>query len=168
MATTVLYLVSLVGLPLLLMGGAAIASRTWGRLTQSLTAVATMYSYALVPLGFAMWLAHYSFHFFTSYLAVIPTTQRFVADQGWAFLGSPDWSCGCCVPVAGWLLRTQIVFLDLGLLLSLYTGYRIALSQSQRLPQALRAFAPWAMLILVLFAVGIWILFQPMQMRGAM
>ena len=60
------------------------------------------------------------------------------------------------------------MFLDLGLLLSLYAGYRIAIAHSQRLPQALKAFAPWAMLILMLFGVGIWILFQPMQMRGAM
>ncbi len=168
LATTVLYLFSLVGLPLLLVGAAASVSRAWGALKQTRTALATMYSYALVPLGFAMWLAHYSFHFFTSYLAVIPTTQRFVADRGWTFLGSPDWSCGCCAPVSGWLLRTQIVFLDLGLLLSLYAGYRIALTQTPRLLQALKAFAPWAVIILCLFAVGIWILFQPMQMRGAM
>jgi hypothetical protein len=168
LATTALYLVSLIGLPLLIVGGAAIVSRAWGRLTPSASAVATMYSYSLVPLGFAMWLAHYSFHFFTSYLAVVPTTQRFLTDRGWTVLGAPDWSCGCCAPVAGWLLRMQIVFLDLGLLLSLYAGYRIALSQSQRLPQALKTFAPWAMLILMLFGIGIWILFQPMQMRGAM
>ena len=60
------------------------------------------------------------------------------------------------------------MFLDLGLLLSLYAGYRIALTQAPRLLQALKAFAPWAVIILCLFAVGIWILFQPMQMRGAM
>ena len=32
----------------------------------------------------------------------------------------------------GWLPRLEILFLDLGLLFSLYTGYRIALSQSER------------------------------------
>ncbi len=171
LVTTALYLLSLVGMPVLLVGAAAIVSRMWGGLAQSPAAVATMYAYALVPMGFAMWLAHYSFHFFTSYLAIIPTTQRFIADRGWAFLGSPDWSCGCCAPVSGWLLRTQIVFLDLGLLLSLYVGYRIALERSPRLPQANQGrlrHGPCS--ILVLFATaGIWILFQPMQMlRGAM
>jgi hypothetical protein len=115
-----------------------------------------------------MWLAHYSFHFLTSYTTLIPTTQRFVADLGATFLGSPEWSCACCTPVAGWLLRLEIVFLELGLLLSLYAAYRIAQSQSDRLPQALRAFAPWAVLMVFLFAVGIWIVFQPMQMRGTL
>jgi hypothetical protein len=68
--------------------------------------------------------------------------------------------------VATWLPRLEIVFLDLGLLLSLYTGYRIALGRSPRVPQALGALAPWALLIGLLFALGIWLVFQPMQMRG--
>ena len=44
---------------------------------------ATRYSLALVPIGFGMWLAHYSFHFFTSYDTILPATQRFAADLGW-------------------------------------------------------------------------------------
>jgi hypothetical protein len=28
--------------------------------------------------------------------------------------------------------------------------------------------APWAVLAMVLYAVGVWIVFQPMQMRGMM
>jgi FtsH-binding integral membrane protein len=84
------------------------------------------------------------------------------------FLGAPAWTCACCLPVAGWLLRLEIVFLDLGLLLSLYTAYRIALAQAQPRSQALRAFAPWAVLMVFLFAAGIWIVFQPMQMRGTL
>jgi hypothetical protein len=32
--------------------------------------------------------------------------------------------------------------------------------------QALKAFAPWAMLMAFLFAIGVWIVLQPMQMRG--
>jgi cytochrome c oxidase assembly factor CtaG/ferredoxin len=167
-ASSALLLVALVALPLLLIGCTAVLSRAWGQLSQSCVGVAMRYSYALIPLGFGMWLTHYSFHFLTSYATLIPTTQRFVADLGWAFFGSPEWICACCVEVANWLLRLEIVFLDLGLLLSLYTGYRISLSQTQRLPQALRAFAPWAVLLLILFASGIWIVFQPMQMRGTM
>ena len=44
-------------------------------------------SYALVPLGFSMWLAHYSFHFLASFGAVTPALQRFAGDLGWAILG---------------------------------------------------------------------------------
>ncbi|HXY37491.1 MAG TPA: hypothetical protein VEI07_24930, partial [Planctomycetaceae bacterium] len=132
------------------------------------TEVATRYSYALVPLGFSMWLAHYSFHFLTSYASVIPTTQRFAADLGWNVLGSPKWSRACCIPAATWLIRLEILCLDFGLLLSLYAGYRIALSQTPRPAAALKTVAPWAVLILLLFCSGIWIVFQPMQMRGTL
>jgi cytochrome c oxidase assembly factor CtaG len=166
--TTLLYLFALVLLPVGLVGGAAAVSRWWGRLPEGWLGVATRYSYALVPLGFGMWLTHYTFHFLTSYDAVVPAAQRFAVDLGWTVFGLPEWSYTCCVAVAGWLLRLEILFLDVGLLLSLYTGYRIALAQSPQLSQALKGFAPWAVLIVLLFTVGVWIVFQPMQMRGTM
>jgi cytochrome c oxidase assembly factor CtaG len=167
-ATTFLCLLALVLLPFIVVGSTAVVSRWLGRSTETSTAVATRFAFALVPLGFGMWLAHYSFHFLTTYEGVVPTVQRFLADRGWAQFGLPDWSCAACVPAPAWLLRVEIVFLDLGLLLSLYTGYRIAHSPPRRMPQPLRAFAPWAVLIALLFALGIWIVFQPMQMRGTM
>jgi hypothetical protein len=56
--------------------------------------------------------------------------------------------------------------------LSLYTGYRIALTgqagQGGRSLTAWKAFAPWGLLTLLLFASGVWIVLQPMQMRGTM
>lgn len=129
---------------------------------------ATRYVYALVPLGFGMWLAHYSFHLFTSYESIVPTTQRFAADAGFTGLGEPEWSCACCAPVAGWLLRAELMFLDIGFLLSLYTGYRMASEDRSTRGQALRTFVPWGLLITLLFLVGVWLVFQPMQMRGTM
>jgi hypothetical protein len=54
----------------------------------------------------------------------------------------------------------ELLFLDVGLLLSLYAAYRLAPS--------LKALAPWALLLGLLFAAGVWILFQPMQMRGTL
>ncbi len=158
--TTAFYLFALGVLPLLAVGGAAALSRRWGRLTAGTLEVATRYAYALVPLGFGMWLAHYSFHFLTSYETVVPVTQRFAADLGLMSLGEPDWGCACCRPMTAWLLPLEILFLDVGLLLSLYTGYRLA--------PTLKALAPWALLMVLLFAAGIWILFQPMQMRGTL
>jgi hypothetical protein len=62
--------------------------------------------------------------------------------------------------VTPWLLPLELLFLDVGLLLSLYTGYRLAPS--------LKALAPWAMLLTLLFAAGVWILLQPMEMRGTL
>jgi cytochrome c oxidase assembly factor CtaG len=168
LVTSLFYLLGLLVLPLLAVGSAAVLSRRWGRLTASWVEVATRYSYVLVPLGFSMWLAHYSFHLLTSYDTVVPTAQRFVLDHGWPAFGEPHWAAACCRPVAEWLPRLEILFLDLGLLLSLYTGYRIALAQSPRLSQALGALAPWALLIALLFAAGIWLVFQPMEMRGTL
>jgi cytochrome c oxidase assembly factor CtaG len=168
LTTSLFYIVALLMLPFLATRTAAALSRRWGRLDASWVETATRYSYALVPLGFGMWLSHYTFHLVTSYDTVVPTTVRFVCDLGSNALGPPHWVAGCCRPALDGLLHLEILLLDLGMLLSLYTGYRIALAQSSRWSQALRAFAPWAMLITLLFAAGIWIIFQPMQMRGTL
>jgi cytochrome c oxidase assembly factor CtaG/ferredoxin len=165
---TVFYLFALLLAPLAMVGTAALLSRWWGELSLSWVAIAKRFSYSLVPLGFGMWLTHYSFHFFTSYETIIPTTQRFFADLGWVGLGVPAWACSCCRPITQGILQIELLFLDLGLLLSLYTAYRLALDGTAVTIQSLRAFAPWAVLQVLLFALGVWIVFQPMQMRGAM
>jgi cytochrome c oxidase assembly factor CtaG len=168
LATTAFNLLAVIVLPLLAVGGAAALSRRWGRLEAGTLEVATRYVYALVPLGFGMWLAHYSFHLVTSYDTAVPVAQRFACDLGWMALGQPHWTAACCRSVVTWLPRLEILFLDLGLLLSLYTAYRITLARSPRLSQALGALAPWALLIALLFALGIWLVFQPMEMRGTL
>jgi polyferredoxin len=61
------------------------------------------------------------------------------------------------VSVAWW----QIMLLEAGLLFTLYLAWRIAQSH-------LKLFAPWAGVACLLFAAGIWVIFQPMQMRGMM
>jgi hypothetical protein len=65
--------------------------------------------------------------------------------------------------VQAWLTRLEILALDFGLILSLYAGYRLARGRS---PRPLLALAPWALLMVLLFAAGVWTVFQPMQMRG--
>ncbi|MBV9267837.1 MAG: cytochrome c oxidase assembly protein [Acidobacteriaceae bacterium] len=55
----------------------------------------------------------------------------------------------------------QLLLLDAGLLLTLYVCWRIAGASVQLA-------APWSTLACGLYALGIWILFQPMQMRGMM
>ncbi len=168
LATTLFYLISMVALPLVAMSLTPLLSRRWGGLSASWMILATRFSFALVPLGFSMWLCHYSFHFLTSYETVIPTAQRALADLGWHNLAGSEWGWSCCRPVSDWLPRLEIVALDIGLLLSLHSGYQIALGFAPRPSQALRSFAPWAVLCLFLFGAGIWIVLQPMQMRGTM
>jgi cytochrome c oxidase assembly factor CtaG len=159
-ATAAFYLLALVALPLLAVGGAAALSRRWGRLEAGTLEVATRYAYVLVPLGFGMWLAHYCYHFLTSYDTAVPVAQRFAADLGLTSLGEPAWGSACCRSVTPWLLPLELLCLDVGLLLSLYTGYRLA--------PTLKALVPWALLLVLLFVAGVWTLFQPMQMRGTL
>jgi len=129
-------------------------------------------SWSLVPLGFSMWLAHYSFHFFTSFDTIFPVTQRFVAGFGYDGLGSPNWICSCCRPAPDWLLTFELILLEIGLLMSLYTAWRIAWSElgatSANRWSAIKLAIPWAVLAIILFAIGIWILLQPMEMRGTL
>jgi cytochrome c oxidase assembly factor CtaG len=166
LVTSLYYLLGLLVLPLLTVGSATALSCYWGRLEKDSLDVATRFSYSLLPLGFGMWLSHYSFHFLGSCETVVPVAQRFLGELGWHILGEPAWGLACCRPVAEWLPRLEIVSLDLGLLLSLYTGYRIALNQGLERLRAVKVFLPWSLLIIGLFIMGVWIVLQPMQMRG--
>jgi hypothetical protein len=166
LVTSLFYLAALIVAPVLLHATATALCRRWARMTTPWSEVATRYAYSLVPLGFGIWLAHLSFHLFTSYGTIIPTAQRFAEDLGWRGLVAPEWNRACCLPLPEWLLRLEITFLDLGLLLALYTAYRLSVVLAPEQP--LKALAPWVGLIVVLFAVGIWIVFQPMQMRGTL
>jgi hypothetical protein len=165
--TTAFYFLALVVLPLLCVIGAASIGRLATK-SESLSQNANRFAYALVPIGFAMWLAHYSFHFFTSWSTVVPVAQRFAADHGWPAGGDPIWECACCQDAADWILQAEILMLDFGLLGSLYVAWRIAESASTSGWQSLRAFVPWATLIALLFVLGVWIVFQPMEMRGTL
>jgi hypothetical protein len=60
----------------------------------------------------------------------------------------------------------ELGFLSLGLLGSLLVAHRIA---ARDYPvRTARAFVPWAGLFLLLTAAALWLLYQPMEMRGAM
>jgi hypothetical protein len=57
------------------------------------------------------------------------------------------------------LLDVQLLLLDAGLLLSLYAGWRVAHA-------SIRLWVPWALLVAGLYAGGVWVFLQPMQMRS--
>ncbi|MEI9975837.1 MAG: hypothetical protein WDO73_29520 [Ignavibacteriota bacterium] len=65
-----------------------------------------------------------------------------------------------------WMPPIELVFLGLGLLLTLYTTWRVACRISVDGRIALATMSPWAALASGLYAAGVWIVFQPMQMRG--
>lgn len=156
------FLLLLVVEPLLLLGLAAWLTRRAAGTREPLLPLATRFAYALVPLGSGIWMAHYSFHLFTGLFTFIPVTQSALADAGLPLLGPPLWSLRGIPP--GFIHPLELGFLALGLLGSLLVAWRIA---EREVPgRAVRAFIPWAGLCLLLWASAIWLLAQPMDMRG--
>jgi len=157
---SVLYVALLVVEHVLLLGAAAWLSRA-GKAGSLLSRI-TRFSYGLVPLGFGMWLAHYSFHFLTGVFTIVPVVQSAVADLGRAVLGEPRWT------LTGLAMRSvqplQFGFLMLGMAGSLWVMYHLAEEESRE--RALRIFVPWAGVCVLLFLSAMWLMFQPMEMRA--
>jgi hypothetical protein len=150
--------------PALLLGLAAVITRTWAGVRKSWLEIVVRYAYALSPLGFGMWLAHYGFHFFTGLYTIVPVTQNAFAEWGWPILGEPRWT------LVG-LPRTVVEpiefgFLILGVAGSMLVAWRLAQDDSERHP--MRAFLPWGFLCFILFACCAWLMTQPMDMRATM
>ena len=125
--------------------------------------VACGYSVALAPLGFGMWLAHFIFHFLAGSYTAGPAIQRVFRDLG-ATHNIPEWNVSSLAFVG--LPGLQILILNAGCLMSLWILWRKSkfLSASRALP----LFLPWAFLAMTLYVAGIWIIFQPMEMRGTL
>ena len=141
-------------------------SRRLGQVQKPLKPFIADFAMTLVPLGFAMWLAHFVFHLFTGSHMPIPVIKRMALDLHLTFLGKPNWG------IASWavpqLLDFEILFLDLGLLVSLYAGWKVAQRYNSSKKSSLRIFTPWSVVYIFFFLVAIWIIFQPMDMRGTM
>lgn len=162
----VIFFAGLVVLPASLLGLAGWLSRWWVGSSRrpSIGTWVTRYAFSLVPLGFSVWLAHYSFHFLTGFWTFVPVVQSLVADVlGWPLLGGPHWELGSLLPM-GWLYPLELGFLGLGWFGSLLVLYRLAARNESGSPW--RAFLPWAGLITLLFLAAIWLMGQPMEMRG--
>ncbi len=91
----------------------------------------------LTPLGVAIWAAHVLYHVATIRLSI-----------------------------PAWLTPAQIVILDLGLLMTLYVFWRVAAQSASTRWGAAALGAPWVLLSCAVYAGGIWVFFQPMQMQG--
>jgi ferredoxin len=150
-------------LPLIAIAGCALASRWLGSITGTVRPIACRFAMTLAPLGAAMWLAHFGFHLFTALLTPIPVVQRIFLDLHIAATGSPWWSLH--TPAIPQLLDFQCLALDLGLLVSLFFAWKVSVSLAAK-RKAVAAFLPWGVLISLLYVAGIWIVFQPMEMRG--
>lgn len=158
-----LFAAALVLEPAILLGTAATLTRWLTRSPEPVLAIVNRFARSLVPIGFGVWLAHYGFHFFTGCLTVIPVAQNAASQSfGWMLLGEPQWQLGGLPESI--VFPMEIGFLGLGLLGSWMVSWTLASELSQR--RAWLGFAPWAVLHLLLFATAVWIMTQPMDMRG--
>ena len=158
-----MFLVGLVVMPALLLGLCAAASRRLGRLSEPLSRIAMRFAWGLVPLACGVWLAHYSFHLLTGFLTVIPVVQKTASDLfGRAVLGAPAWELGGLRP--GFVKPIETGLLLLGLLVSLGVCWRVAEDVSPS--RTRRVVLPWAGLVGALFLAALWLMSQPMEMRG--
>ncbi len=161
------FLFALVLLPLFCVWLAARLTQSLAESDSPLLEIASRFAYSLLPIGAAMWIAHYSFHLFTSADALIPATWQFLGATHSMSSGMAS-SMMMSAASGGWLLRWEILCLDAGVLLSLYAAYRIGLQIQGNFGRAMLVAIPWAVIVVALFVLGVWILFQPMQMRGMM
>jgi ferredoxin len=159
-----LFVAALVVAPLALVGGASLATpvlagapvRTAGR------AFGT-FAWALVPLGFGVWLAHYGFHLLTGVLTVIPVTQSAAMDAlGWPVLGAPLWGWTGMRPGSVYPLQVGLVLLGA----SGSIGLAYLCAEQEYGDRPVRVAVPWVALTLAIAAAALWTLSQPMEMRG--
>jgi hypothetical protein len=148
--------------PASLLGLAAWAAKVRTSSGLALLPMAVRYSYGLVPLGFGVWLAHYGFHFLTGLYTLIPVVQSAVAGLGLPLLGEPRWRLtGISANVVQPL---EVGFLVLGLAGSLILTHHLAEEDSPG--DSRRAFAPWAAVCILVWCAALWLILQPMDMRG--
>ena len=159
-----LFAATLVVLPTMLLGGASAVTRVFTREEASaLHLIARRYAFALVPLGFGIWLAHYGFHLLTGVLTVVPVSQSAAFDLfGRAALGEPLWRWTGMSP--GSVYPIQIGLVALGACGSAGLVWAISSRDYPGLPW--RASTAWLAVLLVLTLAAFWILGQPMDMRG--
>jgi polyferredoxin len=165
LALVLLFSLGLVLAPGLLLFATAAWSRSLSGGREPLVERISTYVWALVPLGLGMWTAHYLYHLLIGGFTILPVMQEYLSDLGLASGGAPRWGMGAMVP-EGWLLPVGVACLQLGLVWTLVAAFRIARRTEAERAVAGRAFLPWATLATTLTLVGIWLLLQPMEMRG--
>jgi hypothetical protein len=172
---TALLVLAVVPVPLLAMLGCAALGRALSNTTAGMRELFCRYALALVPLGASMWAAHLVFHLATGGGALLPVVQRAASDLGVQALGAPSWAMAAPSSAQTWLLPTLLLIVDAGLLLTLWVAWRVTASVDDPLagdatrrtrPAAL--LLPWGGLACALWIAAVWILLQPMEMRGAM
>jgi cytochrome c oxidase assembly factor CtaG/polyferredoxin len=142
----------------------------------SLRAQLCRWALALLPLGMGMWAAHLCFHLVTAAGTLWPAVVQAAHDLGHVSR-APVWVAPQSLLAPQSLMELQLGLLDAGLLFALYLGWRMVRpgagnsggpKERESVGQSLVTLAPWASVVLLLYAAGVWVLLEPMQMRGMM
>jgi hypothetical protein len=159
-----LFVIGLVVAPVMLLSVAA-GSTAWlaGGRTVSVRQTTATYVYALVPFGAGMWLAHYGFHLLTGALTIVPVVQSAALDAaGRPVLGTPLWRLAGMRPGAVFPFEVGVILT--GAIGSMGLAYLISDREHPR--RVIAATIPWAVVTIGLAACALWILSQPMEIRG--
>ena len=128
--------------------------------------IITRLSPALVPLGFSMWLAHFGFHLWTGIATLLPAAERAGSELGLTTSVAVSHAMAPSALAANLFPELELWLLAAGLVVSVAVGWRLARDLVERPGGALRLALPWAALAAGLYMAGVWIVLQPMQMRG--
>jgi ferredoxin len=158
-----LFTAGLIVEPLLLLGAAAWLTRRLAAAREGLLAITMRFVVTLVPIGVAIWAAHYGFHLATGLWTVVPVLQDTLGGYGLP-LGEPLWHWTGIAP--GLVAPVQQMLVLLGLLGSWLVAVRVA--ERDHPAATWRAALPWAGLAAVLAGGALWVFAQPMDMRGMM
>lgn len=149
--------------PATLAWACAWAGKKIGALTVSLNELLCGMAVLFSPLGFSMWVSHFFFHLLTGFFTPLPIFQR-LANEVDISTTAPNWN----IPTAAFdgLPAIEIILLNAGCLFTLWLFWKKTISLSAKNPIA--AFLPWAAVACGLYALGVWIILQPMEMRGTL
>jgi hypothetical protein len=164
--TSTLFIFALILAPVILVCGSVVAGKAIAGIKAPTRELIGRFSLALVPLAAGMWAAHFLFHFLVGWKSAWPVLERVVGNLGLA-VASYQGNSGSSLSFGMDNVRVlQTLALDIGLLATLYLGWRIARVYAQKLRLAFRVMAPWGSVAVALYLFGVWTCLQPMQMRG--
>ncbi|MBZ0302685.1 MAG: FesM [Anaerolineae bacterium] len=124
----------------------------------SLRATIAAFAPAFVPVGLGIWIAHYTFHLLIGFWTIVPVFQEFLGLQG-------DWVRFNAAPNMDLISAVQLVGLIGGLLWSLMIAQRAAMRLYRR--DAVPGLLPWALTLIGVVLLAVWIFGLPMEMRGS-
>ncbi len=159
--------------PLLLVYSAAWLSRLVTHQARnrerSLNRLLMRYAYSFVPLGFAIWFAHYLFHFLTGSMTIWPAFQTFFQRTlGLPILGEPNWQLAArFVPNVETIQLWQSVITYSGLLMAMAVALTAARKSHRNGRMALLEVLPWLLVLLALAVASGSTFLLPMEMRGS-